>query len=178
MTTPAPMPIESYWERCKSLVLSQYDKAPRLLGLLEAGCNRSDDTEAVLWEILDAFKLDTAAGVQLDVVGAKFRESRLGRTDADYREAIHVKASLAVNGTPEQIMEFLRNAFPGLSDIEYQPEYPAGFALLTDDTTSGANMLRMLAPAGVSAVYGEPVIDGAGDIVRDGNGQPLYSARA
>lgn len=177
MATPAATQIADYWERCKGLVLSQYSNAPRLLSLMEAQCNQSDDTESALWEIQQGFLLATATGVQLDAVGARFRESRLGRSDADYRDAIQAKASLAVNGTPEQIMEFLRNTFPGLAEIVYQPEYPAGFALLTDDETSGAGMLQHLKPAGVSAVYGVPMKSYTGEVMTTYTGVAMYGAR-
>lgn len=178
MTTPAATQITDYWERCKGLVLSQYSNAPRLLSLMEAQSNQSDDEEQALWEIQQGFSLATAVGVQLDAVGARFRESRLGRSDADYREAIQAKASLAVNGTPEQIMEFLRNTFPGLADIVYQPEYPAGFALLTDDTTSGTNMLQYLKPSGVHAAYGTKMTDYLGNPMTTYTGDAMYGVRA
>lgn len=174
---PTTTQITDYWERCKGLVLSQYSNAPRLLSLMEAQCNQSDDEEQALWEIQQGFALATATGVQLDAVGARYREARLGRTDSDYREAIQAKAALAVNGTPEQIMEFLRNVYPGLVDVYYQPEYPAGFALLTDDDTSGAGMLQHLKPAGVSAVYGVPMKSYTGEVMTTHTGVAMYGAR-
>jgi hypothetical protein len=169
--------ITDFWARCAPFILSQYQDSTRLRGLIESGCKQSDDTEAAFFEIVAAFDLPTAKGVQLDKIGAWYREGRLGRSDADYRDAIILRAASQINGTPDEIIRFLQALFPGLSDIVYQPEYPAGFALLTA-SSEGSGYLEPLAPAGVSAVYGEIVYDGAGDIVYDGAGVPMYSARA
>jgi hypothetical protein len=130
--------ITDYWARCSPFILSQYQDSTRLRGLIESGCAQSNDTEAALFEIVEAFELPTAKGVQLDKIGAWYREGRLGRSDADYRDAITIRAA----------------------------------------STDGTGYLEPLAPAGVSAVFGEAILDGAGNIVYDGAGIPMYSARA
>ena len=168
--------ITDYWARCSPFILSQYQDSTRLRGIIESGCKQSNQREADLFEIIAAFNLPTAKGVQLDKIGAWYREGRLGRDDADYRDAITIRAASQINGTPDEIMRFLKALFPSMSDIIYAPEYPAGFALLTT-SSDGAGYLEPLAPAGVSAVYGEAILDGAGNIIYDGAGIPMYSAR-
>lgn len=168
--------ITDFWARCSPFILSQYQDSTRLRGLIQSGCNQSDDTEAAFFEIRDAFYLPQAKGVQLDKIGAWYREGRLGRSDADYRNAITLRAASQINGNADEIIRFLKALFPGLSDLTYVPEYPAGFALLTA-SSDGSGYLEPLAPAGVSAVYGDPILDGAGNVIVDGAGVPMYSAR-
>lgn len=168
--------ITDFWARCAPFILSQYQDSTRLRGLIESGCKQSDDTEAAFFEIVAAFDLPTAKGVQLDKIGAWYREGRLGRSDADYRDAITLRAASQINGTPDEIMRFLKALFPSMSDIIYVSEYPAGFVLGTA-STDGSGYLDPLAPAGVGAMYGEPVLDGAENIVYDGAGIPMYSVR-
>lgn len=168
--------ITDYWARCNPFILSQYQDSTRLRGLIESGCKQSNDTEAALFEVVAAFDLPTAKGVQLDKIGAWYREGRLGRSDADYRDAIIIRAASQINGNPDEIIRFLKALFPSMSDLRYVPEYPAGFAMVTA-STEGTGYLEPLAPAGVSAVYGEIVYDGAGNIVYDGAGVPMYSTR-
>lgn len=168
--------ITDYWARCSPFILSQYQDSTRLRGLIESGCKQSDDTESGLFEIVAAFDLPTAKGVQLDKIGGWYREARLGRSDADYRDAITLRAASQINGNPDEIIRFLKALFPSMSDIRYIPEYPAGFVMGTT-STDGAGYLEPLVPAGVGVFYGDPVLDGAGNIVYDGAGIPMYSVR-
>jgi hypothetical protein len=168
--------ITDYWARCSPFILSQYQDSTRLRGLIESGCQQSNSTESGLFEIVAAFDLPAAKGVQLDKIGAWYREGRLGRDDAAYRDAITVRAASMVNGNPDEIIRFLKSLFPSMSDLRYVPEYPAGFAMVTT-SSEGSGYLEPLAPAGVGVIFGEPVLDGAGNIVYDGAGVPMYSAR-
>lgn len=169
--------ITDFWARCAPFILSQYQDSTRLRGLIESGCKQSDDTEAAFFEIVAAFDLPTAKGVQLDKIGAWYREGRLGRSDADYRDAIILRAASQINGTPDEIMRFLKALFPSMSDIVYVSEYPAGFALLTA-SSEGAGYLEPLAPAGVRAVYGVPMTDYLGNTMTTYAGAAMYGARA
>jgi len=161
------------------LVLSQYQQASRLLGLVRAGCAQADDVESAMHQIREGFWLADAIGVQLDTLGKIYREARNGRSDTDYREAIRIRASLLVNGTPDQILSFLRFSMGG-TDLAYYPEYPAGYVILTDDETFGlgTGVLDILSPAGVQGLFGSPMLDGNGDLMLAANGKPMYGVRA
>lgn len=161
------------------LVLSQYQKAPRMLGLIKAGCAQADDVEEALYQIREGLKLDNAVGPQLDILGKIYRETRDGRSDADYREAIRVRASLSVNGNPEEILAFLRFSM-GATDAVYYPEYPAGYVILTNDETFGvgSGVLDVVSPAGVQGLFGSPMLDALDAPMLDGHGTPMYGVRA
>lgn len=163
------------------LVLSQYQRASRLLGLIRSGCAQADDVEEALYEIREGLKLDNAVGAQLDLLGKLYKESRAGRSDTDYREAIRIRASLSINGTPDEILAFLRFSM-GATDAVYYPEYPAGYVILTNDETFGvgSGVLDVVSPAGVQGLFGSPMLD-----LEDGepmldleDGEPMYGVRA
>ena len=169
--------IEDHSAIVLPLVLSQYQRASRLLGLVRAGCAQADDAETMFHEIREGHKLATAVGVQLDRLGALYKEQRLGRDDDTYREAIKVRASLAVNGTPEQILGFLRFSL-GMADAVYYPEYPAGFVIFTDSPASSGSgwILDAISPAGVQGVFGSAMLDALGQPMLDALGEPMYGA--
>ena len=169
--------ITDFWARCSPFILSQYQDSTRLRGLIESGCKQSNDTEAALFEIRDAFDLPTAKGVQLDKIGGWYREGRLGRNDAAYRDAITLRAASQINGNADEIMRFLKALFPSMSDIRYIPEYPAGFVMGTS-STEGTGYLEPLAPAGVSAVYGVAMTDFLTNLMTTFSGATMYGARA
>lgn len=165
------------------LVLSQYQRASRLLGLIRSGCAQADDVEDAMHQIREGFKLSKAVGVQLDKIGALYRERRLGRSDTDYRQAIQIRASMAVNGTPEEILSFLRFAL-GATDCQYFPEHPAGYVILTDSETLGVGtgVLDAISPAGVRGLFASPMLtfetDGEPMLTHEVNGEPMYGVRA
>ena len=171
--------IEDHAAIVVPLVLSQYQRASRLLGLIRSGCAQADDVEEALYEIREGLKLDSAVGAQLDLLGKLYKESRAGRSDTDYRDAIRIRASLSVNGTPDEIINFLRFSL-GATDAVYAPEYPAGFVILTDDEAFGVGtgVLNTISPAGVQGLFASPMFDALGAKMLDGHGEPMYTVRA
>lgn len=159
-------------------MLAQYSRSKRLLGIVEAGCLQADQIEEALAQVRGGFFLAVAEGVQLDMLGKIYREDRLGRGDEDYRAAIRLKASLAVSGSPDEIITFLSQFVAGApTDLEYQPEYPAGFVILSSSETYGAGALEAISPAGVRGLFGSPILDGNGLPLIDGSGRYIYSVR-
>ena len=159
------------------LVLSQYQQASRLLSLIRAGCAQADDIEEAMHQIREGYWLSSAVGVQLDTLGKIYREARQGRTDDVYRQALKIRASMLVNGTPDQILGFLR--FLLGTNCYYYPEYPAGYVIDTDTSLLGEStgVLDIISPAGVQGLFvdamldlegGEPMLDLEG-------GEPMYA---
>lgn len=177
-TVPEMQKIEDYTALLQPRVLSQYHQSKRLLGIMEAGTLQADEVEEAMFQIRNGFFLATAVGVQLDTLGKIYRESRKGRTDAEYRDAIRLRAATAISGTPDEIIMFLRNFVAGTpTDIEYHPEYPGKYIVTTADD-SFASVLDAVSPAGVKGLMGSPILDGHLDPLRDGNGNIIYSVRA
>lgn len=171
--------ITSYRDRCLPLLLAQYKDSVRLRNWIGASLDQADDVEQDLFDIRQAHWLVNAEGVQLDTLGAVYGEERQGRTDADFRAAIGVRAAQPNSGTPDEICTILQTVF-GVTSLEYMPEYPAKYMLgMPESEVSKVpdGAITSLSPAGVQGLIGEPIKDGAGNYVLDGRGQYVYSAR-
>lgn len=73
------------------LLISQFKGKPVVEGFLSVFLRRVQDLEDVLWDVIDMRALETASGAQLESLGALVGESRLGRSDSDYRLAIRLR---------------------------------------------------------------------------------------
>lgn len=124
-------PITDYKD-FKSFLLSQFQTKERFLGIFNAFSNEMNDLETALFEIRDLFYMDTAVGVQLDIIGRVLDLARNGRTDDSYRALLQVKAALNFNaGTPESLITTAVKFF-NATVVQYIPAYPAGVNLWTD----------------------------------------------
>lgn len=122
-TTPIADP-DGTWEHNPNIVAEGVDmlidlfRKPRSVGELTAHLTQVQELEDALWGLKDAFSLASAIGVQLDMRGALYGESRLGRTDEDYRASIRA-AILArkSNGKAEQLITIARELSPTDTEI-------------------------------------------------------------
>jgi hypothetical protein len=134
---------------------SQYQDADKLKGLIQLWGERIQALEDVAYDLLTQRWTDAAEGAQLDGIGEIVGEPRLGRTDAEYRDAIEIRISLnRSGGEPERIIEFLRR-IAGASTVEYNEVYPASIELFVGSgvTLEQAQRTRELVPAAVGAIY-------------------------
>jgi hypothetical protein len=99
--------------------------------------------------------LDTAVGQQLDGLGYIVGESRQGRTDDEYRDAILFRVFVNTsNATPADMIQGLRTLTKP-DDIQYIEQYPATAMLFTDGPNIPSNLqtvMQGLAPAAISDV--------------------------
>ncbi len=119
-----------------------------LKGVIGAHLDQGDQLETALNEIQDGIYLSTAAGVQLDILGRVYNLGRIGRSDTEYRKALQAKAATAVNGTPDEIVTFVRLAY-GIEAF-YTFEGPGSF-FLEPQTSLTISQLEAISPAGVGA---------------------------
>ncbi len=111
---------------------SQWEDKPVIRGVLESWLTPLNTTEQCLIDTRDGFNILTAVGNQLDIIGAYFDESRKGRSDTEYRNAI--LAVIAANngsGTPFQVSDLfatLSNT-SNTADISYYEHYPLSVVL-------------------------------------------------
>lgn len=59
-----------------NLIPSQYRLQPKFMKWLEAGIQKLQDSNSTAQEIISNFDLDTATGVQLDIIGKLIGRSR------------------------------------------------------------------------------------------------------
>lgn len=90
---------------------SQFINSPIIRGLVEAILTNLQPLEDVLTQLDNERDLDTAVGVQLDVLGLLIGLLRGSLTDDQYRKALRVKVSQnASRGTTEDATDTLRKA--------------------------------------------------------------------
>jgi hypothetical protein len=158
------------------LLAEQYKTSEKMRGILDAMCISADDLEDALFEIRSQFWIDTAEGAQLDILGAVFGlERTAGLADADYREQLEFKlANLFASGTPEDIINTIIGLYGG-TFVDYSRDgLTASFNIITDATIT-QTQLDSISPAGVGSHLLCPLLDGAGDIIVDGAGDPIYA---
>jgi hypothetical protein len=145
-----------------SLLLSQYESAAVMRGLVSAFMAPIQDIEDQVEKLLTERGVDTAIGAQLDVLGAIVGEPRKSRTDELYRP--WVKARVLVNrsgGEIDTALRITRMIVGRVREyvIEYVPLYPAAFRIavtgggFTDEGVTLAHDLQAIlleaAPVGV-----------------------------
>ena len=144
----------------------------RLKAWIAASLSQADDLETALQELRDGLWIRTATGANLDILGRVYGESRSGRDDIAYRQAIQVQAATVVNGTPDEITTFLELAFgvPGLSII---PQYPAAFYIV--DSPATTTQLESISPAGVGVFAAVYLATVEGVVLATVEGDPLVA---
>lgn len=158
------------------LLLEQYKKSVKLKGMIDSQNDQADDLEQALFEIRALFYIDTAEGVQLDVIGAIFRTTRNGLSDTAYRAKIKFNGSLASSGEPEIIISILYALYSAtiVHYIAAHPATPAAYYLLTDANISYAQ-LNVISPSGVQGYKLNPLVFADGTEVEYADGNFLYT---
>ena len=173
-------PITSYSLEQKKYVPEQYKRSTKLLGVIDAALESSDEIETALREISDDFNIDDAVGPMLDYYGLYFGvERRIGETDEQLRMRIRIGSGTENLPTFEAIYNYFKVAL-GISDMVLCPVWPAGLYFILGPGMSEPDIeetTRIAAASGVdlgqgtflSCEDGEPW----GLIVLEDNGQPL-----
>jgi hypothetical protein len=144
---------QEYNDQNYELILSQFKNSDKLLGILYAYNQQLDEIEDVLQELLNERWLDLAIGAQLDIVGDIIGESRLGRSDAVYRDAITAQISVNQSGGQPELIIFLAKEILDSDFRRLQEDYPgkvivygnAGATFTQDDFDT----IKKSVPAGV-----------------------------
>lgn len=134
--------ITNHVEQAKARFTEQFKDKTKLLQFLEAMLADTQDLETAMYALLTLRQVDTAEGVQLDVLGRIVGQPRLGLSDDDYRPFI--KTRIAVNqsdGLVSQLINIVQLALSGqIADldtltvkVEQQP--PAAIEVIVQGTT-------------------------------------------
>ena len=115
--------------------LIEYLKDSDFVKILESNDFQFNDLEEVFFQLLQNMWLDTAIGVQLDVLGIILNVDRDGRTDEAYKTILYAKVQINVSsGEPESIIAAVNAIFNNPSMVEYTPVYPGKFRIWTNGT--------------------------------------------
>ena len=156
--------IGSYWELVQPYVLEQYKRSPNLLNFLRLLVSEFDDHETWLQELMGVYDLQTASGVQLDIIGAVLGAERAGRGDEPFRAELMVWVGTQLSGTPEDVIQTVADV-TGSSRVEYLPWYPAKYWLTYNGRGLSAPLLNRISPAGVQGYPGCIWCDITGDAI-------------
>lgn len=112
---------------------------------------RAQELEDVVWSLYDDTRLSTAAGAQLDQLGALIGQAREGREDDAYRIWLAVRVALNLScGTPEDLLKvtgLLASLFSGTNEagkVHVLEWFPAAVEVQLDTPTTSANALQVL----------------------------------
>ena len=173
-------PITNYSLEQRKYVPEQYKRSTKLLGVIDAALESSDEIETALREISDDFNIDDAVGPMLDYYGLYFGiERRIGENDEQLRMRIRLGSGTEDLPTFEAIYNYFKIAL-GISDMVLCPVWPAGlyFVLGHGKPEPDIDEVRTIAAASgvdfgqgtfLSCEDGEPY----GLIVLEDNGQPI-----
>ncbi len=91
------------------LLLAQYQETPRIQALIRSVTDRAQELEtAIVSASENILSLDSAEGVQLDLLGEILGEARDGRDDDPYRRALRVRVLVnRSDGTIEQLIAII-----------------------------------------------------------------------
>lgn len=153
--------ITDHADRMVDLLLQQFKSKPNVEALLRAWSITIQAVEDMLYDLFTKRSVDTAAGTQLDILGAIVGETRNARTDEPYRVAIKTRVLRNVSsGTPDSILfafdllteandqTFIYDDDAGPAEVDLQFfSSGGGFTLAT--AQAYADVLHDLLPAGV-----------------------------
>ena len=119
-------PITNYSSEQRKYVPEQYKRSIKLLGVIDAALESSDEIETALREISDDFNIDDAVGPMLDYYGLYFGiERQIGETDEQLRMRIRLGSGTEDLPTNEAIYNYFKIAL-GITDMMLCPVWPAG----------------------------------------------------
>lgn len=127
----------------------EFKNKDNLKALLNALTKQVQALEDVFWDLFTKRSIDTAEGVQLDVIGRILKQPRgTSPDDASYRLFLRARIRvLRSNGTPENVISVFVALMGAVGVVVYTPEFPAGFVIRldgysidSDNATWGTNL--------------------------------------
>jgi len=145
----------SYVSDALSRITSQFEQSPKVLALLTAIVGPLDSLQATSDSVKTERWIDTAIGAQLDGCGYIVGETRQGRDDDAYRQAIKFRVFVNISeGTPSALINGLAYLVDS-DDKQYLEVYPATSILFANGPNVPAviqSNIQDLSPAAISDV--------------------------
>jgi hypothetical protein len=140
--------VESHCEDAQELLLAQFRDKPRLETLICALAGMWEDLDDAIWDVMISRGLDTAEGVQLDMLGTIVDLGRAGWVDETYRRLLRAQILvLRSDGTRPALCKILAAMGVTLSLTSISRAGMAAFRVvigeLLDDIT-GADLFGFL----------------------------------
>jgi hypothetical protein len=144
---------EDIVERGLIRLASQFQDKPIIESFLKVYLEKLEEVEQGFLQLLNERGISSAIGNQLDLIGKIVGESRLGRDDETYRDALYLRIFINNSeGTPEDVLAALK-LITQATYVNMWEHYPASVHLLTNGTSIPNNLaetLKNVVPAAVS----------------------------
>ena len=163
------------WDTVKELVLEQYKGSPKFLAMLQAVIEESvQPLDGCAVELADAFDIDKAEGVLLNIIGKLVgTEREYGETDEDFRARIIKLSKENRAGTPDNVIENV-SSLSNDPAPHYMDEAPATFIVYTPNGRQLKRAtVKKMAPAGVLGLPGAAIRLGNGKYLRSVGGKRI-----
>ena len=145
-----------------ALLIEQFKNKPKIQNVVRAIVTEIQELEAASFEVLLLTSLDSAVGVQLDVIGRIVTERRGGRADEPYRLALRARVLINKSkGTHEEILSITRAVLTpsggAAPSIVIVFRYPANFEIcavedpLLVDAQIAFDLIKLAVGAGVGS---------------------------
>ena len=152
-----------YEDTAARRITSVFEDKPRVREVIVAMPRQLTIFEQVADQVRDERSVDLAIGIQLDKVGEIVGESRQGRDDETYRQAIKFRIFVNVSkGRPSDVITATKTLTQG-DDIQYLESYPATVYMFSDGYMNNADIpaqVQEVAPAAISDI---PVVASFGE---------------
>lgn len=143
-------------QAAKDLLISRFRKLPRFTALLGAILAGVQELEDVIWQVLVGRWIDTAEGVQLDLLGTILNYPRKGWPDETYRKLLRGAAvALSSDGTWPSMFAVMEAVEVTLAVITVDEPDMAEMRLVVNEPMATGialgiyNLLRKAHPVGV-----------------------------
>ena len=163
------------WDTVKELVLEQYKGSQKFLAMLQAVIEESvQPLDGCAVELADAFDIDKAEGVLLNIIGKLVgTEREYGETDEDFRARIIKLSKENRAGTPDNVIENV-SSLSNDPAPHYMDEAPATFIVYTPNGRQLKRAtVKKMAPAGVLGLTGAAIRLGNGKYLRSVGGKRI-----
>lgn len=138
--------------------------AQKLIDIIEEMLLEGQEAYDSMLELGNDRFISTAIGVQLDGCGEIVNETRSGRDDDDYRDALYAKVKINIgSGEPESIIDAL-SFVTSAALIRLIERYPAGIEVWLDDYGWDSiydigKLVQRIVSAGVDAIVTASSVD-------------------
>lgn len=128
---PTPSRVDQK-EQGLDRLLEQFKDKPNIRGTLGAYLSQTKGVEDLYFDLIENRGLETASGVQLDILGNLFGESRNGKSDEEYLKAIKFTISIDNSkATPDYLMSIVKE-FTESTTVNYFQHQPACYQITFD----------------------------------------------
>lgn len=134
---------EEHVAEARALLTSAFNGKTVIQGMLDSYIGGVQSLEIAIFDVIELRLLDNATDAQLDTLGALVGETRQGRDDSTYREAIRLR--IRVNrsqGRAEDVIQVAKIATD--DNFTYTEVFPAGWEVETFDTVAPNTVAHLL----------------------------------